>query len=144
MSIERLHQVMKIRVTMIEDSRETQIRFLQSVPLGVEIELQAITTDPFFDESIEKAIVEFSPNLIILDLRLSRDEASGFRVLRKLKESEALSGVPVVVSSKYIGRDSNDKNRKTALSYGAADALPKFPFPKLDDFLKYVKPIEIK
>lgn len=121
---------------MIEDSRETQIRFLESLPPGTDVELQLITIAPFFDDLIEKAIGEFCPNLIILDLNLLRDEDSGFRVLRKLKES-SLREIPVVVCSKYIGRSPDDLNRIRALQLGAVAALPKIPFPEPQEFLKF-------
>lgn len=119
---------------MIEDSRETQLRFLDSVPVTEIVELQAITVDPFFNDDIEQAIKEFKPDLIILDLRLKRDEDSGFRVLRKLKES-SLRDIPVVVCSKYI-RQPHDDNWTKAMRYGAAAALPKIPFPTLEEFFE--------
>lgn len=125
--------VMKKKVTMIEDSREAQLKFLESIPTNEIVELQAITVDPFFDEQIEQAITEFGPDLIILDLRLKRDENSGFRVLRQLRES-SLKDVPIIVCSKYIGASLRDPNRVKALNYGALAALPKSPFPKLQDF----------
>lgn len=117
---------------MIEDSRESQLRFLESIPASENVELQAITVDPFFNDEIEQAIKQFKPDLIILDLRLKRDEDSGFRVLRKLKES-SLRNIPVVVCSKYI-RQPNDDNWIKAMRYGAAAALPKIPFPKIEEF----------
>jgi CheY-like chemotaxis protein len=130
---------MRTRVTMIEDSRESQLRFLQSLSADEQVDLQPITNEPFFDDEIEMAIRDFNPDLIILDLRLSRNNDSGFRVLRKLKESPHLKDIPVVVCSKYIDSSSKDPNRLMALEYGAIDALPKIPFPKAGDFLKYAR-----
>jgi len=128
---------------MIEDSRETIIKFLKSLPpnlpLSENVELQPISVDPFFDDEIEQAIKEFNPGLIILDLRLKRDEESGFRVLRRLKESALLKNIPVVVCSKYIGKGPNDKNRLRAEKYDVAAVLPKTPFPKAEEFLKHYK-----
>lgn len=132
------------RITIIEDSRDTQIKFLQTLSLQESVEIQAITTEPFFDEKIEEAIREFNPALIILDLRLTRNNDSGFRVLRKLKESVWLSDIPVVVCSKFITKDSADRNRKMAMAYGADAALPKVPFPKAESFLSHARSIEAK
>src|SRR5437868_2188370 len=108
---------MPIRITIIEDVRETIYRILESMPEPVEV--QAITVAPFFSEEIEDAIARFNPDLIILDLRLTRTEESGFRVLRQLKESKTVGQVPVVVCSKYIGSGPNDANKKRAISWGA-------------------------
>src|SRR2546427_7426947 len=114
---------MKVRITMIENSRETQVKFLESLPTNETVELQPVTTAPFFDEKIEQAIIDFHPDLIILDLLLHRDIESGFRVLRKIKESNSLKDIPVVVCSKFIGEDREDKNKKRALESGAVAAL---------------------
>ncbi|HEV2883106.1 MAG TPA: response regulator [Pyrinomonadaceae bacterium] len=127
------------RITMIEDSRETIVKFLESLPLNEQVELQPIAVDPFFDDGIEQAIKEFNPGLIILDLRLKRDEESGFRVLRRLKDSALLKDIPVVVCSKYIGKGDGDKNRQRAEKYNVAAALPKTPFPKAQEFLDHYK-----
>src|SRR5947209_9337112 len=96
------NEIMNKRVTIIEDSKETQLEFLKSIPETEIVEMQAIMVEPFFDDRIEKAIKEFNPRLIILDLRLKRGEESGFRVLRKLKES-SIRDIPVIVCSKYVG-----------------------------------------
>lgn len=131
---------MKIKVTIIEDSRESQIKFLQSIEPEVPVEMQLISAPPFFDRKVEKSITEFNPDLIILDLLLLEETDSGFRVLRQIKESALLKDIPVVVCSKFIGPDPNDKNRIKALDYGAKAALAKIPFPKSQDFLGYAKP----
>ena len=126
------------RITLIEDSKETQRRFLSSLTQVEEVELQAITVAPFFDSLIEEAIKEFAPDFIIVDLRLMRDVESGFRVLRSLKSS-ALADVPVVVCSHLISSESGDPNKTRALLLGAIAALPKFPFPSLQDFLNLIE-----
>jgi CheY-like chemotaxis protein len=130
---------MKIKVTIIEDSRESQIKFLQSIDPKVPVEMQLISAPPFFDEKVEKSIAEFGPDLIILDLLLLEEIDSGFRVLRQLKDSESLNTIPVVVCSKFIGPDPKDKNRLKALGFGAAAGLSKTPFPESQDFLRYAK-----
>ncbi len=130
---------MKIKVTIIEDSRESQIKFLQSIDPKVPVEMQLISAPPFFDEKVEKSIAEFGPDLIILDLLLLEEIDSGFRVLRQIKESESLKNIPVVVCSKFIGPNSKDKNRIKSLDFGAVAALSKTPFPESHDFLKYAK-----
>ena len=127
------------KITIIDDSEEAQRRFLASLPVAAGFELQPISVEPFFDEKIERAIAEFDPDLILLDLRLSRDEQSGFRVLRKLKTSELLRDVPVVVCSLSVSRAPADSNRRKALEYGAQSALHKIPFPEPDQYLRYAR-----
>jgi CheY-like chemotaxis protein len=130
---------MVLRITVIEDSRETQLKLLRSLGLDVPIEMQMITAPPFLDEEIEEMVMRFGPDLIILDLLLLEGIDSGFRILRRLKAS-SLNSVPVVVCSKFIGSDAKDPNRRKALEYGAHAALPKIPFPVASDFLKFVRP----
>lgn len=130
---------MGLKVTIIEDSRESQVKFLQAIKPGVLVELQLISAPPYFDKKVEKSITSFNPDLIMLDLLLLEETDSGFRVLRQLKDSKYLKKVPVVVVSKFIGRDPNDMNKLKALDYGAVAALPKIPFPKAEDFLKFAK-----
>lgn len=100
--------------------------------------MQLITAPPFLDETIERSTQEFDPNIIVLDLSLIESADSGFSVLRRLKRSDFLMNIPVVCS-KYVGSDPDDRYRIKALAYGAKVALPKIPFPKAEDFLKYVK-----
>jgi CheY-like chemotaxis protein len=133
---------MPMRITMIEDTRETIIKFLHSCPPEELIELQPISVAPFFGKEIEEAIASFNPDLIILDLRLTRDEESGFRVLRQLKESKAVRHVPVVVCSKFISSGLDCANRKRAISMGADAALSKAPFPKFEEFISYARAVK--
>jgi CheY-like chemotaxis protein len=136
---------MPMRVTIIENTRETQIQFLKQLPSGVDVEVQPITAAPFFDEKIERVISEFNPDLIILDLLLSVDIQSGFRVLRYLKESKSLKDIPVVVCSKFVGDEGSKKeNKKTALELGAVATFSKEDFPKPTKFLQYAKSQEEK
>ena len=124
---------------MIEDSTESMMKFLKSlIPTDI-VELQAVSVAPFFDNKIERAIKRFDPDLIILDLLLVREAESGFRVLRRLKDSVLLKDVPVVVCSKYIGSDPDDRNKSKAMKLGAVAAIPKIPFPGVQDFLQYAR-----
>jgi CheY-like chemotaxis protein len=126
---------MKQRITIIEGSRETQARLRKSVPS--EVEIQLITAAPFFDEGIEKVIIEFDPNLIVLDLSLMDNIDSSFRVLKRLKQSNSLRNVPVVLCSMSIGNRSVDKYKNEALKWGVVAVIPKIPFPSFNELLKY-------
>ena len=129
-----------IRITVIEDSADAVRRLLELLSKDYNTEMQHISAPPFFDPTIEKSIERFNPALIVLDLLLIGDSDSGKRVLRSLKGSTALRDVPVVVCSKFIttGKRS-DQLRKELSDAGAAAALPKVPFPKAEELLRYAK-----
>jgi CheY-like chemotaxis protein len=128
---------MAVRITVIDDSRESTRWLLESMPAGGE--LQAISTSPFFDQLTEDAIVLFSPDLILLDLLLEADVQSGFRVLRSLRESSRTTNIPVVVYSKFIGHGKGDHYRTRSLILGAVAALPKIPPIRFQDLLPFLK-----
>jgi CheY-like chemotaxis protein len=125
-----------MKISFIDDSRETLTQFLEGLPRDTIVEVQAIDAE-FFNPAVAAALARFQPDLIILDLLLKEDMESGFRVLRKLKTSDNLKGIPVVVCSKYIS--DTEKGRETAaraVSLGAIAALSKIPFPSFEHFAK--------
>jgi CheY-like chemotaxis protein len=128
---------MPIRITVIDDSRESTLWLLRSMPEGGE--LQTISSSPFFDQSIEDAIVLFSPDLILLDLLLEANVQSGFRVLRSLRMSARTTNIPVVVYSKFIGPSKDDRYRLDALRFGAVGALSKIPPIAFQDLMPFIK-----
>lgn len=138
LNIQERYKEGRERITVIEDSRESQSKFHRSLPFGVEMQL--ITAAPFFDRKIEDVIHKFKPSLIILDMSLIESTDSGFRVLKQLKESKALKDIPVVLCSKFISTDPADKYKGKAENLGAVAALPKIPFPDINDFLRFIKP----
>lgn len=122
------------KITIIDDSKETLKKFEESLAQDVKIQFQCITSPPFFDKRIERAILEFKPDLIILGLYLLNDIESGFEVLRQLKKSTELKNIPVVVISKYIV-NSHDKYALKAKKLGAVVAIPKIPFPNVEKLI---------
>ncbi|PIR43624.1 hypothetical protein COV24_01700 [candidate division WWE3 bacterium CG10_big_fil_rev_8_21_14_0_10_32_10] len=68
---------------------------------------------------IEK-IVEFSPDLILLDIQLP--DKDGLTILKEIKADPKAKDVKVIVVSNY----SDDKNVEAALDLGALDFIPKF------------------
>ena len=65
----------------------------------------------------------FSPDVIVLDLRLPKKD--GFEVLAELKADEALKSIPVIVVSNLM----LDSDIKRALLLGAADYYVKSEHP---------------
>ena len=127
-----------IRITVIEDSADAVKRLLELLSKDYNTEMQHISAPPFFDSTIEKSIERFNPALIVLDLLLIGDSDSGKRVLRSLKQSPLLKNIPVVVCSKFITKGKkSDQLRKELSDVGAAEALPKVPFPKVSEILRH-------
>lgn len=99
-----------------------------------ETTLSGVLSDKFEKEGHKTKIVdtgtevlavaqEFKPDLILLDLLLP--EKSGLEVLKELKETEELKGIPVVVASNL----DDDENIKKALKLGAVDYFVKSQHP---------------
>ena len=92
------------------------------IRLGLEVRLNAYHYDVAFAIDGATSIVEarrYKPDLILLDLGLPAGD--GFSVLERLKASESLSSIPVIVVS---GRDRVG-NRERALKAGAKTFLQK-------------------
>jgi CheY-like chemotaxis protein len=102
--------------------------------------MQAITTEPFFSAEIETEIREFRPDLIILDLLLSEEPESGLRVLRKIKTSQVLGHIPVLVSSKFINSTSSGRKwRAKVIEKGAVDGCDKYMTLSVELLLRFAK-----
>jgi CheY-like chemotaxis protein len=141
---------------MIEDAPDVAKMFVASMNASdYRVELQKIQGYPFWDTGIEADIERFDPDLIILDLRLTRKQGliregrnemtdSGFRILRHLISSERLrkKDIPVVVCSSFLDpseKDLGEVDRRRALDSGAKAALRKNPFPTPVDFLRHAR-----
>jgi DNA-binding response OmpR family regulator len=114
---------MSTRLTVIDDSAALVETIARQCEESV-FDVQLIMQEPFFDDEIEAEIANFRPDLVILDLVLSDDMRSGFRVLRKIKESVLLTKIPVVICSKCITNDKQGNALRTkAIERGAIDAI---------------------
>ena len=51
------------------------------------------------DENVVKNIVEYSPDLIILDVIFPEDESAGFKIAREISNSRDVSSIPVIMLS---------------------------------------------
>ncbi len=85
------------------------------------------------DEGMEK-IHEEGVSLILLDLVLPRFD--GFEILKKIRETEKLKNIPVIVFSNL----SEDKDIEKAKSLGATDFLVKSNFT-LDELVERINKI---
>ena len=124
-----------IRITMI-DSNEGRIKRFLGLKHEVSLEIQPIRVAPFYDGKIDNAVQNFSPDLIITDLRLTRDADSGYSTIRHYREK--FPDTPIICWSNFISFNQEDNYRKKAILNGATDALPTIPFPSSADLLKYI------
>lgn len=85
------------------------------------------------EEGMEK-INESGIDLILLDLVLPRFD--GFEILKKVRETEALKTIPVIVFSNL----SEDKDIKRAEELGATDFMVKSNFT-LDELVENINKI---
>ncbi len=85
------------------------------------------------EEGMEK-INEAGVDLILLDLVLPKFD--GFEILKKVRETEALKAIPVIVFSNL----SEDKDIKKAEELGATDFMVKSNFT-LDELVENINKI---
>lgn len=83
------------------------------------------------EEAMQK-LIEFPPDLVLLDLLLPKK--SGFDVLEEMKQEENLRSIPVIVLSN-LGQDTDIKR---AIDLGAVDYFVKSQHP-LKEIVKKVK-----
>ncbi|MFC5401430.1 ATP-binding protein [Cohnella soli] len=89
-----------------------------SVMLHDHLTEKGYTTSVFSDgESVIRALEAGRPDIVILDLKLSTD-MSGWEVIERMKASEALVNVPIVISSAF-------EEQGKALQWGISHFLTK-------------------
>ena len=87
---------------------------------------------------VEKSLVEFRPQLIIVDLLIGEDRDEGYRLIRDLSRVRALEGVPIAVCSKLINESPAGKKERDACRNlpGVKAAFGKIPeFPEAEELL---------
>lgn len=111
------------RVTVIDDSPELLALLNDVLRLeGVEVSLlDGVTT--------LQDIAASTPDLLVMDLRLASDGASGLELIRQARSDRALAGVPIIVMSAAI--DDIRKHETELREMPSLSVLPK-PFT-LDD-----------
>ncbi len=117
------------KILIIEDDS-----FLQGLEAGkLKKDNYDILTASTGDEGMEK-INEPGIDLILLDLILPKFD--GFEILKKVRETESLKKVPVIVFSNL----SEDKDIKRAEELGATDFMVKSNFT-LDELVEHINKI---
>ena len=114
------------KVLIIEDDS-----FLQGLEVGkLRKGNYGVTVASTGEEGMEK-INEAGIDLILLDLILPKFD--GFEILKKVRESENLKHIPVIVFSNL----SEEKDIKKAESLGATDFMVKSNFT-LDELVEHI------
>src|ERR1019366_2721869 len=58
---------------------------------------------------VQKAFVEFNPQLIVVDLLIGQDRADGYRLIKEIRKIKALDRVPIAVCSKLINDSASGR-----------------------------------
>lgn len=88
------------------------------------------------------ALVEFNPQLIVVDLLIGQDREDGYRLIKEISKIKALDGIPIAVCSKLINDSLRGKaEREFCLtSPGVKAVFGKIPdFPPANDLLAIAK-----
>lgn len=119
------------KILLVEDDK-----FLRDL-LSRKLQEEKLTVVPAIDgeEGVKKAEEEI-PDLILLDLILPG--INGFDVLKKIKENQKTSSIPVIVLSNLGQKEDVER----ALSLGAKDYLIKANFTLEEIFEKIKKYLE--
>jgi len=117
------------KILIVEDDS-----FLQGLEAGkLEKEGYKIITASTGEEAMKK-INEPEIDLVLLDLILPNFD--GFDILKKIKETEALKNIPVIVFSNL----SEEKAIKRSQELGATDFMVKSNFT-LDELVKHISSV---
>ncbi len=117
------------KILIIEDDN-----FLQGLEAGkLKKSGYDVTTAKDGEEGMQK-IYEPSIDLILLDIILPKFD--GFEILKKVKETETLRKIPVIVFSNL----SEEKDIKKAKELGAVDFMVKSNFT-LDELVAHIEEI---
>ena len=118
------------KIVIFDDSKEALRRFKKKFD-GLHVEIKMFR-NPFLDESIQKHLIEFEPDIIVVDLILGGFKEDGYNLIRNLREIEILKKVPIIICSKLINASAlGEKEKEESLSTpGVVAAYAKFPdFP---------------
>ena len=109
-AIKRLNREADIHDVLIIDDDPQYLHFLQKM---IEDEGQFLPVLADCGNSALKLLVEFTPDVIIMDLFL--EDINGFELLNKFKEEPRLKQVPVIIIS---GSELNDEQIQSLGTYG--------------------------
>ncbi|MGF7049629.1 PAS domain S-box-containing protein [Paenibacillus sp. DS2015] len=106
------HEAVSLDVMLVEND------YSLSLMLQDELMERGYRTTVFSDGlSAIRAMEDHQPDIIILDLKLS-PEMSGWEVIERMRTSERLKGIPIIISSAF-------EERKKALQWGITHFLIK-------------------
>jgi CheY-like chemotaxis protein len=104
------------RILAVEDDA-TQILLLRRVLAGAGYEV-AVCSD---SASFEQCLLDFRPDLLLMDVHLADPEMSGYDLLRSVRRSECFAGLPVI----FVTSDSERQAITESAASGGAMVVTK-------------------
>ena len=120
-----MEKLKRLKILIVEDNPDHVLIALDCLEaLDIADTIEVVSDGHEALEFIEKGIAGkeagfFRPDLILLDLNLPR--IGGMDVLRKIKASESMSEIPVVV----VSTTSEETEMKQAMRFGASQCITK-------------------
>ncbi len=115
------------KILIIDDDPD----IVDSLTMILEAGGYQVSAKPDTDNLI-RDVMEFNPDLIILDIIFPEDPQAGFKAARVLSKNEKVQGVPVLVLSAV--------NQRSNLSFGFSETDISEDFMPVKGFLE--KPVE--
>lgn len=98
----------KKRIYIIDDDRD----MVESVSMVLKANDYEVGAQ-YSEENVLENVLDFKPDLIILDVMFPENSDAGFEIARKLKQNEKAADIPIILLSvvnekgTYVGRFTN-------------------------------------
>lgn len=93
---------------------------------------------PSIDQNTKKILINYKPNLFIIDLLMGKGHEDGYDTIRELQEIEPLKEVPIIIVSKFISNTIKGGKIKEECENlpGVVNVYSKYPhYPSLQDII---------
>lgn len=129
------------RIVIFDDARTARAQYAHDL----KGHLLAFCEGTYLDDHLTAKLVEFRPQLMIVDLVLGMSRDDGIDLIKRLRRIGELKDVPIVVCSKLINDTSlgEEVRRKVLTLPGVVAALPKSPhYPLAGALLKFASMLD--
>lgn len=129
-----------LKIVLFDDSTDAHFRFIGRMK-NLNILLKTFMR-PNLGKLEWNQIIDFKPNLIIIDLLFRGDITEGFGLIKKIHNLKDLKKIPLIVCSKYINESHSGKILKEKVIsmpgvVAAFGKIPDYPLPK--ELLLFIK-----